>query len=101
MHFIGATPYSADWAAMLRRIMGELKRRFDIQQEIPDKPDELRSAFTNFLHMAAAKGKCVLILDALNQLEDRDGALDLVWLPTVYSAKCEDDSLNLAGSPIG
>lgn len=81
MHFIGATPYSSDWAAMLRRIMGEFKRRFDIQQEIPDKPDALRAAFANWLHMAAAKGKVVLILDALNQLEDRDGAPDLVWLP--------------------
>ena len=81
MHFIGATPYSADWAAMLRRMMGEIKRRFDIQQEIPDKADELRPALANFLHMASAKGRCVIILDALNQIEDRDGALDLVWLP--------------------
>src|SRR5712692_6970603 len=31
--------------------------------------------------MAAAKGRIVLILDGLNQLEDRDGAPDLVWLP--------------------
>jgi hypothetical protein len=31
--------------------------------------------------MAAAKGRVVLILDALNQLDDRDGAPDLVWLP--------------------
>ncbi|MBI4641712.1 MAG: DUF4062 domain-containing protein, partial [Candidatus Tectomicrobia bacterium] len=83
MHFIGATPYSADWMAMLRRIMGEFKRRFNIQGEIPDKPDELRMAFANWLHMAAAKGRVVLILDALNQLEDRDGAPDLVWLPPV------------------
>ena len=33
--------------------------------------------------MAAAKGRVVLVLDALNQLEDRDGAPDLVWLPPV------------------
>ncbi|MCL0058864.1 DUF4062 domain-containing protein, partial [Dehalococcoidia bacterium] len=83
MHFVGASPYSADWATMLRRIMGEFKRRFNIHQDIPDKPDELRSAFANYLHMAAAKGRVILILDALNQLEDRDGALDLVWLPPV------------------
>ncbi|OGG49226.1 MAG: hypothetical protein A3F84_23950 [Candidatus Handelsmanbacteria bacterium RIFCSPLOWO2_12_FULL_64_10] len=81
MHFIGATPQSADWAAMLRRIMGEFKRRFDIQQEIPDQPDALRAAFANSLHMVAAKGRVVLILDGLNQLEDRDQAPDLVWLP--------------------
>ncbi len=81
MHFIGASPYSAGWRAMVRRIMGELKRRFDIEEEIPDEPDALRSAFANWLHMAAARGRVVLILDALNQLEDREGAPDLVWLP--------------------
>ncbi len=81
MHFIGATPYSADWTAMLRRIMGELKRRFDIEEEIPTEPDKLRSAFAAWLHMAAAKDRVVLILDALDQLEDRDAAPDLVWMP--------------------
>jgi nephrocystin-3 len=84
-HYIGATPYSADWAAMLRRLMGEFKRHFEIQRDIPDKPDALRTAFPNWLHMAAAKGRIVLVLDALNQLEDRDGAPDLVWLPPVMS----------------
>jgi len=82
-HYIGATPYSSDWAAMLRRIMGEFKRRLGLQQDIPDQPDALRSAFPNWLYMAAAKGRVVLVLDALNQLEDRDGAPDLVWLPPV------------------
>ena len=43
-HYIGATPYSTDWAAMLRRLMGEFKRRLGIQQEIPDKADALREA---------------------------------------------------------
>jgi len=55
MHFIGASPYGADWAAMLRRILGKLKRRFGIEQEIPDQPDDLRAAFGNWLHMAAAR----------------------------------------------
>ena len=36
--------------------------------------------------MAAAEGKVVLVLDALNQLEDRDGAPDLVWLPPAIPA---------------
>jgi len=81
MHFIGSSTYSTDWAAMLRRIMGEFKRRFDIKGEIPDKPDALWAAFANWLHMAAGRGRVILILDALNQLEDRDGAPDLVWLP--------------------
>ncbi|MCK4943271.1 MAG: DUF4062 domain-containing protein, partial [Candidatus Aminicenantes bacterium] len=83
MHFIGASASSTDLASMLKRIMGEFKRRFDITQDIPEKTDELRSAFANWLSMASVKGKTILIIDALNQLEDREGALDLVWLPPV------------------
>ncbi len=99
-HYIGATPYSADWAAMLRRLMGEFKRHCNIQQDIPDKPDTLRSAFPNWLHMAAAKGRVVLILDALNQLEDRDGAPDLVWLPPVMPENLRLIVATLPGRPL-
>jgi nephrocystin-3 len=82
-HYIGATPYSADWVAMLRRIMGEFKRKLSITEEIPSKPEELRDAFPAWLVMAAAQKRVILIIDALNQLEDNDGAPDLRWLPTV------------------
>jgi tetratricopeptide (TPR) repeat protein len=86
MHFIGSTPFSSDWAAMLRRIMGEFKRWFDISGDIPTDTGKLRTAFANWLHMASAaaghrNSKVILVLDALNQLEDRDQAPDLVWLP--------------------
>ena len=100
MHFIGASGYSADWATMVRRIMGEFKRRFDIQQDIPDKPDELRLAFANWLHMAAAKGKVILILDALNQLEDREQAPDLVWLAPVIPPNVRLIVSTLPGRPL-
>jgi tetratricopeptide (TPR) repeat protein len=80
-HFIGATPASTDWMAMLRRILAELNRKLGLGIEIPDKPDALRATFANALHMAAARGRVILILDALDQLEDRDQAPDLVWLP--------------------
>lgn len=100
MHFIGASPYSADWAAMLRRIMGEFKQKFNIQQDIPDKPDELKSAFANWLHMAAAKDRIILIFDALNQLEDRDGAPDLVWLPPVIPSNVRLILSTLPGRPL-
>lgn len=80
-HFIGATAGSVDWVTMLRRIMIELKVRFNLQGEIPDTPEELRTDFTNWLQKASEKGKTVLILDALNQLEDRQGAQELLWFP--------------------
>ena len=100
MHFIGAGPHSADWAALLRRIMGELKRRFEIQQDIPDQPYALRLAFANFLSMAAAKGRLILIIDALNQLEDREGALELTWLPPVIPANVRLILSTLPGRPL-
>jgi tetratricopeptide (TPR) repeat protein len=100
LHFIGATPYSADWAAMLRRVMGELKRHFAIEQEIPDKPDALRIAFANALTMAATRGRAVMVLDALNQLEDCDGAPDLVWLPPVVPGNMRLVLSTLPGRPL-
>ncbi len=99
-HYIGATVNSADWAAMLRRIMGEFKRRFGIQQDIPDRPDALRSVFPSWLNMATAKGRVVLVLDALNQIEDRDGAPDLVWLPPVLPKNVRVIVSTLHGRPL-
>lgn len=81
MHFVGATAGSINWESMLRRILVVLQTRFDIQEEIPEGPEKLREQFINWLHMASSKGKCILILDAINQLEDRQGAQELAWLP--------------------
>lgn len=79
--FVGASPAGTDWAGMVRRIIGELSRRFDLKVEIPDPSQELRATFATTLHRAAAKGRVVLVIDAVNQLEDREGALDLSWVP--------------------
>jgi len=86
--------------AMLRRLLGEFRRRFSIQIEIPDQPDALRMAFANTLQMVAARGRLVLVLDALNQIEDRDGALDLVWLPPVIPANMRLIVSTLSGRPL-
>jgi tetratricopeptide (TPR) repeat protein len=100
LHFIGSTPQSTDWAAMLRRVMDLLARRFGIEGEIPDRPEELRLAFANWLHMAAARGRIVLVLDALDQLEDRQGAADLVWLPPVVPSRVRLVLSTLPGRPL-
>jgi tetratricopeptide (TPR) repeat protein len=86
IHFVSANPNSADWEILVRRIMAEFKRRFGLEGDIPDRPVMLRQAFANWLHMAAAKKRVVLIIDSLNQLEDKEGAPDLVWLPPVIPA---------------
>ncbi len=83
MHFVGSSPYSSDWIIMLRRIMEELKTRLALEQEIPSDKVKLRTAFRDLLIKAAARAKCIIILDALNHLDDTDHALELIWLPVV------------------
>ena len=99
-HYIGATQASTDWMAMLRRILGEFNRKFDLRIEIPDKPDALRETFANALHMAAARGRIILLFDALNQLEDRDQASDLVWLPPEIPSNVRLIVSTLPGRPL-
>jgi tetratricopeptide (TPR) repeat protein len=83
-HYIGATAQSTSFIAIQKRIMAELKRRFQIDRELPSDLKEIKKAFAEWLHLAANRGTIVLILDGLNQLEDRDNAPDLVWLPETF-----------------
>jgi tetratricopeptide (TPR) repeat protein len=80
-HFIGATADSTDWSATVRRLVGELDRRLGLGIDVPDEPDALRRAFQDVIDRAPRESRVVLLLDGLNQLEDREGALDLEWLP--------------------
>ena len=100
VHFIGGTAYSADYVAILRRIMEEIRERYESpseqlspsllagegqgEGEIPTDPRKLIEAFPLWLAKAAARGRFILVLDALNQLEDRDNAPDLGWLPAYF-----------------
>jgi len=88
LHFIGASPDSANAIGLLRRIMLELKQRFDLPDEIPAEPAQIREAFPSWLAQVAGRGRIVLVLDALNQLEDIDNAPDLGWLPRVFPKYC-------------
>lgn len=99
-HFIGATQASADWASLIRRVMLETKRHFGITLPIPDDPKALRSAFPNWLHQAAAKGRVVLVLDGLDQLEERDQAQELAWLPEAIPAGVRLIVSTLPGPPL-
>ena len=101
LHFIGSTPDSADYVQLLQRIMLEIKahteteqidaeegsgniipfKRQDDEDAIPTDPRKLIEVFPQWLARAAAKARFILVLDGLNQLEDRAHAPDLAWLP--------------------
>ena len=88
MHFVAASPDSADWAAMLRRLLGEFNVLFGLEIEIPEpavaeifsETETLAKAFNDALGRVAEHHRVVLVIDGLDQLNDRDGAPDLVWL---------------------
>ena len=100
LHFIGASASGSDWRSMLKRIIGQIARHFSLELEIPDQPDQLRRAFVGALHAAATKGKVVLVIDALNQLEDREGAPDLLWLPPEVPSNVRLIVSTLPGRPL-
>jgi tetratricopeptide (TPR) repeat protein len=81
VHFVGGTPRSADCGLMLRRIISEIKRHYTIRESVPETASGLRREFARWLSMAADRGRFVLILDGLDQLEDTERAPDLAWLP--------------------
>jgi tetratricopeptide (TPR) repeat protein len=100
IHFVGASSDSTDWTKMLRRFMGEFKRKFFFTEEIPAQDDTLIASFANWLSMAATHGRVVLVIDALNQLEDQNGAPDIVWLPPTIPGNIRLIVSTLPGRPL-
>jgi len=100
IHFIGCTPDSADEVAMTRRIMVELKRHFELPDEVPWLPEQVRDGFRSWLVRAAAGGRVLLLLDGLNQLHDHGRTLDLDWLPSDLPANCRLILSTLPGRPL-
>ncbi|MBI2471560.1 MAG: tetratricopeptide repeat protein, partial [Planctomycetes bacterium] len=98
-HYIGGTADSANHIKILQRIMEEIWDRYgprekkgmeegirsigkEKEDEIPTDPKKVVEVFP--LWLAKTRGTFILVLDALNQLEDTDNALDLRWLPEYF-----------------
>jgi nephrocystin-3 len=77
-YYVGASTESTDWRQLVVGVLGQLGVPVP---KSATNAEALRVAFAGGLQRVAASGGCVLILDAINQLDDREGALDLAWLP--------------------
>jgi tetratricopeptide (TPR) repeat protein len=99
-HYIGSTPDSADWQGLVRRVLAELKRAYQIPDELPMQPDALRTALNDWLVKAAGQRGIVLVLDALNQLTDDGAAHQLGWLPRVFPPNVRVLVSSLAGDAL-
>ena len=97
-HFVGASPRSTSLRDMLRRFCEELKRDFgftdvieregqepeEVLAEIPFDLNELVTKFGGFLQKAPEDRRVMLVIDALNQLDETDNAQMLYWLPREF-----------------
>jgi nephrocystin-3 len=96
-HFIGSSPGSSNYGNILSRVLSEIRNAFEIDdplQQLSSKSDEVTAQqiskeFVNSLKNLVTKHnnnrkRVIVVLDGLNKLDDRDGAHDLVWLPSAF-----------------
>lgn len=80
-HFVGASPTSTGLRSMLLRFCTVLKREFDLDDEVPADTNGLITNFRQMVAKVPADRRVVLVIDALNQLDEADNAQRLMWLP--------------------
>ncbi|MFO1042373.1 MAG: tetratricopeptide repeat protein [Planctomycetaceae bacterium] len=80
VRFLGATAKSSDLRSLLVNLCAELRLAFSITGELPTDIQELKQEFYNLLGRATENQPIHIFLDALDQLEDADGARQLTWL---------------------
>ncbi|NOZ19837.1 MAG: DUF4062 domain-containing protein [Planctomycetes bacterium] len=94
-HFIGASPASTNLRQMLRRFCLSLQREFEFTEtreqegqepetvpaEVKQAVNELIPQFRDFCEQVPEDRRVLLVIDALNQLDEGDNAHALYWLP--------------------
>jgi len=98
-HFIGVGNGSARLQPMLQWLCAQLYSRLPGQLDIPDDETELLRTFESVLDKRARRGRVVLVIDALDELEERRARL-LNWLPqslpdgarVILSTREDDDT---------
>lgn len=84
-HFVGASAASTNVRQLLRRLWHELVQGAGLAggtlDTIPDDWDTLRDGFVGVLTLAGEKHRVVLVIDAVNQLDQSHQAHAMRWLP--------------------
>jgi hypothetical protein len=78
--FIGGSDDSVSVERLVRSLLTELKEARKITSDIPPVSTDMMDKLYDLLAEAGKKGKTILIIDALNQLET--GMDDLFWIPS-------------------
>jgi tetratricopeptide (TPR) repeat protein len=98
-YFVGASPDSTNHYRLLRNMCKELKRKFALEEELPQEDKKLSEVFAQMLTSVTATGsssaweqlssnshkqarvkRAIVLLDALDQLSPLEAAHGLGWL---------------------
>lgn len=82
IHFVGASRESNNWYNLVKRIIESIRTLFGLNLQISTQEEGLRLGLINCFHAIDKDKKLVIVIDGLDQLEDREQALDLGWLPS-------------------
>jgi hypothetical protein len=80
-HFVGVSIGSTNLRRTLRRFCFELSRVLGDNTEMPQDIRELTPKFSELLQQISIFRRTVLIIDALNQMDSKDNAHSLHWIP--------------------
>lgn len=86
-HFIGASPGSISIRHTLHRLVSEISLAFEFCLPIPSEFKELQALFLSLIKIIGSDKphkKLVLVLDALNQLDNTNHSHTLDWLPDKF-----------------
>ncbi len=88
-HYVGVSGGSAGHGAILRRVVAEIRERYDIPDDAPDDLMALEESFPTWLARVGAVSshtddRLLLAIDALDQLHGTSRLLD--WLPSALPA---------------
>jgi tetratricopeptide (TPR) repeat protein len=81
LHFVGGTGNSSDHLKLVQRLMETIQSWGLYNESLPTEPSKMIEMLPTWLTAAGANRKIMIVIDALNQLEDRNGGQDLGWLP--------------------
>lgn len=85
-HAVGSTRNSSNVNKLIKRLLADLKFKFELSRDLPESDDRLTWELPRFLELASKKGKpVIIIIDGINRLLNNDGSdAGLAWLPLVF-----------------
>jgi len=82
VRFLGTTPQSSNLLNLLANLCRSLRPAIKAEKDVPPELYKVQEEFDRLLALATAKEPVLLFLDALDQLDEADGARKTYWLRT-------------------